>query len=322
MRQALARGALACAAAVLALCVAELALRWRPVVPTSAGWEFDTDNEEEACVRPSATRGWSPVPGRCGRGDLGTRVTGSEAADAAVLLVLGDSIAAQHSWVASTSTELNLSAPTRVHNAGVSGYDPCHALYTWQEIGPRLRPQRVLLQLCPNDLMASSLLVPEAGGQQRYLLGAGGGVTRSFTFPGWVLRSQLATTLTLALGPSLWAQADRMGPWELEAAVGRCVGELDRQVRSAGAELTAALFPALVDVGALGEEGRSLADEARLERLVLNQGVPLLNLRGALGPELVSARAHPHDLFHPSHEAQRALGAPIAAWLGQQAADR
>lgn len=270
----------------------------------------DVDNRE-GCLRPSMTRGWESVPGRCFRDANGvTGADGLRPGDPSQLRIFlaGDSIAAQQQWIGAARDRLAVSLGREViiANSGVSGYGTCQELTTAQEVGRRYDPAALILQTCPNDLGATPILAPAGEGRVRHYIGEA-----AFDFPRLILRSRLATFLTLRAGAALYAKD--LSREQLGASFDQCLAGFSELARGWGAGLLVVQFPTLADPGDEGMGGH-LGAEAELGRRTAAAGVPMLDLRPVLeaaGP-MASLRRAPEDVIHPGQAAQRVAGEALA----------
>lgn len=310
--------------------LAELFLRLHPVLPPGLFRTLDAGNREAACTRNSLTRGWAPIPGECGRDAHGTLAHGATAEEEAGRaedaarrwLVLGDSVSAGDQWVGAVAELVTADEPDlRVHNAAVSGYDTCQELETWRELGPVLRPELVVLQTCPNDAVGSFAMVPLEGDRVRYHVHRDGEARAAVDFPIWILHSRLLSLAVLS-----WATATAPMVEEHPSMAARyaqaCLRILADEVRGSGGDLVAVAFPVLAPRDSAADRGL-LQDEALVDQLLRDEGVPTLWVRSLLDEDaLVAARTLPDDPLHPSPEAHRALAPAIAAFLQQERRSR
>lgn len=264
------------------------------------------------CLRPSLRQGWAPIPGRCGRNRLG--LYGDEVSlppdpEAHEILLLGDSISARRYWVAGLrrlEEAARDGAPVTVWNAAVSGYNPCQEIHSFRFLLGHLQPDRVLVQLCANDLERSPVLIRLPGGFIRYV-----SARADLTFPGPVLRSRLATYLVLR-GASAWGTG--MGSEDsAEPPTLTCLEGMAALAQEAEIPLAMVLFP-VFDAAVPSEREQALrADEERLRAMVEDlDDVTFCDLRPAFeraleeGPaiDLTGYREKSGDFVHPSRSAQ------------------
>lgn len=300
------------------LALAEGVLRLHPVLPPGMARSLDAENREAACTRNSLMRGWTPIPGECGRDAHGTLSHGApEEAASRRWLVLGDSVSAGDQWVAAVAERLTPEeSGLRIHNAAVSGYDTCQELETWRQLGPVLRPELVVLQTCPNDAKGSSTMVPLEGDLVRYHAPREGGAQAAVDFPIWILHSRLLSLAVLSWATA-YARPVTEEPGQDQRYTQACLRALADEVTVSGARLVALAFPVLAPRAGT-DRFAMLQDEAFMKRILREAGVQTLSIRSVLGEDaLVSARTQPEDVLHPSAEAHRSLAPDIAAFLSR-----
>lgn len=257
------------------------------------------------CVRPSATRGYEPVPGACGVDGNGARAYGAEAGTR--VLVVGDSISTQTTWPAALAEALSAgwgAAPVRLNTLGVPGYNTCQELSMVREKVALYEPDLVLLQSCANDARGSPVLTTINGRAHYYMRDEG------VEFPAWMLHSRLLTLLELGFGPRFPVDALASGP----ERTAECLAALVEEVAGRGVPLLTTLFPLFWEVAEA--PAPMFADEAEMRSLLLESGLPFLDLRPvyeAAGP-MVEHRDSATDFIHPSAAGQRIAAAAIAKW--------
>lgn len=294
----------------------ELWMRSHPPAGPGVRQGLDPDNPEAVCVEPSWSRGWRPVRDECERDSHGLLTASSgRLQDAPRLVVVGDSIAQQHTWVEAMASELASSwGGVQVWNAGSSGYDPCQAWRAWSEDAAQVEPELVLWQLVANDLLGSPVLAPLEDGRFRYHLGNG----QAFDLPGWVLSSRLVTHVTLTLGASRAARQVQALPAERVATTKRCLGGLATELEAQGTPLVAVLFPVLADEAPpKSREANELDQERELAALLEELGIDTYRLRQDLSSvePLRGMRYTPDDSLHPHVRVHPVIGELVAGEL-------
>ena len=281
---------------------------------------------EDGCYRPSLSRGYEPIPGRCGRNAHGMMARRGDAAKPSGglrVLVLGDSIADQRLWVEVMEARLQTLRPGFVidtWNAGVGGYDTCSELNVYLEHGAAADADIVLLQYCLNDLtLGSAAVMPLGGGRSRLFAGE-----TYLDLPNLLFRSRLATWAALRYGIY---EAGRVGIHSRARGFeesGRCLLGLKTAVEAQGAILRVAAFPPLFSDEAspkdkaifhLGYDwGREVSRD-----LFDRMGLPALDLAMPLEAHggLRQFRHQPDDPWHPDTRGQEILGDALADWLVQ-----
>jgi len=282
---------------------------------------------DAACFRSSLTRGWEAVPGKCGHNEWGMYGDYPHAKADGVyrILVLGDSIADQRTWVNQMEARLRGLAPGKkieVWNAGVPGYDTCTELQVLNEQGLALKPDLVLVQFCLNDYLVASTVVPLDDGRIR--VHAGETVT---DLPRWVLSSRLLTYGVVSLGfMSSYAHHD-VAPEERHLTNSwRCFASMKLQLEAQGGRLATAIFPAFITGEAKtpqeklatgGVIGGHKEGEARVKMFMEKLKVSHVELRKAfegLGP-LEGYREAKNDIWHPNRHGQHIIGEALSKAL-------
>ncbi len=321
-RRLLAALALALASAMAMLLLLELLLRVaglhfpaiaRPEVDEGGLWVHDR------------TKGWFHRPGSRGRAFLGGPDEGRVRINALGLrgpeplalrtpaarrvLVLGDSyvfgvgVDEEHLFVTRLARRLARDgAPAEVWNGGVSGYSSDQQLALLAELGPRLRPELVLLVMCDNDFEGNG----ESFSYQQYYkpyydLSPEGALTlRGVPVPR-LGRAQRAR-LWLGQRSRLWNLVrSRRTRWRpLQRLIDALHVDLTRPPAADPVELTAALVVAMRDLSArLGARFLTLNTARRREDTRLFQALrPRLRRAGVAylgleGPLERARRRHP-----------------------------
>ena len=282
---------------------------------------------DAACFRSSLTRGWEAVPGKCGHNAWGMYGDYPHARADGVyrILVLGDSIADQRTWVNQMEAHLRKLAPGKkleVWNAGVPGYDTCTELQVLNEAGLALKPDLVLVQFCLNDYLVASTVVPLDDGRIR--VHAGETVT---DLPRWVLSSRLLTYGVVTLGVFSSYINPHIAPEEQHLTNSwRCFASMKLQLEAQGGRLATAIFPAFI-TGEAKTELEKLATggvigghkegEARVKMFMEELNVSHVELRKAfegLGP-LEGYREADNDIWHPNRHGQHIIGEALGKAL-------
>ncbi|GDX82356.1 hypothetical protein LBMAG42_41670 [Deltaproteobacteria bacterium] len=256
------------------------------------------------CVRPSATRGYEPVPGACGVDENGARTYGADAGTR--VLVVGDSISTQTKWPAALTDALSAGwgGTARLHAVGVPGYNTCQELAMYREKVALYDPDLVILQATANDARGSPVLTTINGRARYYMSNEG------VEFPAWMLHSRLLTLLELGFGPRFPVDAMSSGP----ERTAECLAALGEEVAGRGVPLLTTLFPLFWEVAEA--PAPMLADEAEMRTILRASHLPFLDLRPvyeAAGP-MVDHRDSPTDFIHPSASGEGIAAAAIASW--------
>jgi len=243
------------------------------------------------------------------------------------LLVLGDSYAfgfgVAGDEMFATALERDLAGsrtPFHVRTAGVPGYATDQELLRWRRIAPTVKPRRVVLLFHQSDLIdntrPSTVMGPERYYKPRFELRDG-----RLTLTGVPVRGKervvpagaaeplkerlrplaiyaLVQSAMLHARPADASAADHAvlpadAPPEADAITGALVGELAREVREAGADLTVVLIPTDPVVA------------ARVANICRAQQVPFIDL----GPTFAGAR----DVRLPFDGHWNARGHAVAA---------
>lgn len=266
-------------------------------------------------------RGSHPIEGGPDRGEIrlnalglrGPEVREEKAPGVRRVLVLGDSfvfgVGVDEEHLATTGLQRELLArtglPHEVLNLGVSGYSTDQELLLFQELGPRLRPDAVVVVVCDNDLDGN--LVDFA--YHRYPKpffepGPGGLLLRHVPVPrltrwqeaklwlgqrsrAWnLVRSRQAPPgpLGTVVGAFQVAVPRRSAAGRVDLALALLL-ELDRAARAAGARFLVA------NTGHVGEDATPFR---ALRRGLAERGVRFLRLDGPLA---AARRARPDGLW-------------------------
>ena len=271
---------------------------------------------EPACIRTSVTRGYEAVPNTCGRDEHGAQVYRSPESQGTTptkIMVLGDSIAAQHGWPSQLAADFAKGPPARavaVYSFGLSGYDVCQELATYRESVASVQPDLLLLQTCPNDVRGGSILQSVGGRVRQYT------TTGFVDFPAWVLHSRFLTLAMLRFGPR--APAETSTPLSLLTG---CVSELRDEVAARKLPMLVVFFP--VFFGRDPALRGYLADEDAVRSVLTASGVSYLDLRPALEAvaPLGGGRALTDDLFHPRGEEEGRIAGLISQAMGDMIAE-
>jgi len=243
------------------------------------------------------------------------------------LLVLGDSyafgfgVAADDMVAAALERDLAGSrTPFHVRTAGVPGYATDQELLRWRRVAPAVKPRRVVLLFHQSDLVdnirPSTVMGPERYYKPRFELHDG-----ALTLTGVPVHGKerlapagtaeplkarlrplaiyaLVQTALLHARPANASAADQAvlpadAPPEADAITGALVGELAREVRDAGGDLTVVLVPT------------DRAVMTRVANICRAQQVPFIDL----GPAFAGAR----DLRLPFDGHWNARGHAVAA---------
>lgn len=285
----------------------------------SINTSFDLDNfdlagagNDRECTRPSMSRGYEPTPGKCGVNEHGARVERFPTApgDAPVrVMLVGDSISAQLGLPQLLAQGLSREWSGRaveVQAFAAAGYNTCQELSMYLERVEVARPDFVVLQTCPNDVVGSPVLL-RVGSQVRYFVD-----DTYVEFPAWVTHSRFLTLAVLSFGERQPHGLITAGP----GFVKRCLADLRAAVGSRGIPLATVFFP-LFWTESEAPEGM-LADEVAMRRLVSESGIPMVDLRPvyeAAGP-VTGFRSHPGDFIHPNAQGQQLAAEATARFIG------
>jgi hypothetical protein len=254
-------------------------------------------------------------PNKCGADGRGLRTLPADApADARVVLLVGDSVG-EKEWAAVLPVALGarVGAPVKLRSAAVSGYNTCQLAKTLAETLRPERPDAVLVQTCPNDLVGSVAVLP--AGPWSALVQTHDGWWR---VPRLVLDSRLGQVALVEAG--LRAAAPHRGA--LGAAAARCTADIARRVAEAGVPAAVLHFPGLVDRSDPSPEAERLRrDEADVQAAWASAPLPRLDGRALLEPRgrLSSLATGATDLLHPRPgtgvQIAEAIAGPLAeAW--------
>lgn len=270
----LARLSMLLAGLALGICVAEAWVRLAGRDPLGSTFQIESsDHLAERCFQPDEATGYAFVPGECNTGALGFK--GGDPAPLTPgqrrVLVLGDSIAAGHSFPALLERVLATrhDPPIQVINGAVPGYATPNQLALYEARGAALEPDLVLLQFCLNDYTGTPFLFEHQG--QRVLVR-----DRHATVLGrsawWLSRSALYRLLSWSpqpTGDSLPVQDRFPGT---EAALLRLAERLDAEGRG----LLVVVFPLLAPTERWGD--LELESQRRVLALLEREGIPHLDL--------------------------------------------
>ena len=274
------------------------------------------------------------------------RELGPKSDDEFRVLVLGDSItfgravSADETWTARMEA-LAGERRKRIHfvNAGITGASTAHEVHLFAEIGARVRPDLVVLQMYLNDAQESGYssvrMLKEPWSRSRFL--------------SWAtlrLRSVEARLSSPVIPPALdpdWAESFRRGrtlkkgdpfndrdafdfelvsspldiglgwnprAWEI---VSSGLDVLKRQARDAGCPLVAVIFPVHLQVMGTIEDD---APQRSCRRICEEHGVPLLDVLPPLRADWQSRhQRHFFDHCHPTPYGYERLAAWTVDWL-------
>ena len=291
---------------LVSLFIVEGTFRTFEIEPSIRDHTLDPENAEILCTKPSTLRGYMPIPGTCGRNSLG--VVGPELdaldPDKARVLVLGDSVSVQQGWIHiayETLPELHL------FNSSLSGYETCQQLDVLNELLPKIQPDWVLLQMTPNDIGGSPVLIPLEDGRARYFL-----ATEAFDFPAWVLAFKSITYVTLRVGAARSARKMRSND-EAERYTRRCLEEIQSSVRSD--QLLAVLFPSPLPLH--NTERTAWESELKIAAMLQELGISHLYLREAFesGGDIRRLQQHSNDNIHPNAQGHGLAAVEIEGFI-------
>ncbi|MCP4807667.1 MAG: hypothetical protein GY884_20170 [Proteobacteria bacterium] len=297
MRRWGARAALLMGSLGMALGGAELAARSLWEVPSWHGGSLDAANSEAECTAPSPTRGWTAVPGTCGRDEDGAL---TELAndfldeDAPTALLLGDSVTYNGGWV----NEAIRSSGTRIWNHGMSGYDPCQEADLMRELPQLADADHLILQLTDNDLDGSPAAVPYEDGLRLHV-----GPTSAVDIPSWAMHSRLALFALTNWG----LRRDRRAPALDKAA---CIQTVARTAEARGIPATIVHWPLL--------DAEPSRNEELLREIAAGSVAHVIDVRELLErslPDPSTWRMRPNDKIHPSMETGNVVGEALGERL-------
>ncbi len=310
------RLALSALSAALSLGAAEAFARWRwPVPPPLPGARL-ADGLSAECATTHPTLGWAYRAGRCGRDAHGLQRFPWPAPDGArSLLLIGDSVG-EKEWSAHLADALRAATgvPVEVLNGAVTGYHLCQEAEALRLRLAELRPDAVVLQSCPNDLVGSVTTLP-AGPHTALVQTARGW----WTVPRALLRYRLPQVALVAAG----MRAPTSGGGSIGPAGPRCAQQMAEDLARTGIPGVVLHFPALVAADDPSPEARQLlGNEAGVRAVWAETPLPRVDGRPALEavvalPELSGGRG---DLLHPKPGTgalvAAALAGPLAEGLG------
>jgi hypothetical protein len=278
--------------------------------------------EHGECYQLAPTTGYEPIPNQCNRDENGFYRTwkGEKPEDSYHILVIGDSIADQHKWVAKTVEKMNrlTQGTPRViaSNAGTPGYDTCTELRVLEERGLSVKPDMVLVQYCPNDLAVTATVVPAGTDKVRFYVG-----WEYTEFPKWILSSRALTYLMLK---NLQFQKSESRMRASQSPMLSCFEQIQRLSKEHDFDLHVAAFPVFVDsfdpnqIVVEMQEGRYNSEEVeeRSRNIFSDLGLSTTEIRTVFeGHSLVARRNHPTDLWHPDDKGQGIIGEKLGEVL-------
>lgn len=270
---------------------------------------IDSQNAENRCSEASTLRGYTPTLGKCGRNSLGLfgPEVGTLNPDRPRVLVLGDSLTVPRGWldiVAENIKEL------KFLNSAVSGYETCQELNLMNELIPLVHPDRVIVQMTPNDIGGSPVLIPLDDGRARYFL-----ASKAFDFPIWVLSFKSIAYLTLRLGAARNAQEMNSSD-HAEQYTRRCLEEIRDTVHPD--QLLAILFPSLLPLE--NNERDAWRSELKIEGMLQELQIPHISLRATFeaGGDIRRLQRQSRDNIHPSAEGHELAAAAIERFVREQ----
>jgi lysophospholipase L1-like esterase len=266
----------------LALGLAELGARLFDLDPLAADRGLlGREANRGDCMRPAPYLGYELVPGACGAnslGFLGPERPVDKPSGTVRVLVLGDSISEQRTWVELLEELLNerLQAPVEVWNLGVSGYGTLNELAYLQHRALDWDPDLVLLQFCLNDYQFTPVLVRYDG--QLYRMAAEVDAMGPLTL--WLFeRFALARAVVLrAAEPQARPGFDPAHMERVDAALGTMKALCDER----GVPFELVVFPELASPRDR-DPGRSEAHR-RVLAAASAQGLSTVDLGVSMGP--------------------------------------
>jgi lysophospholipase L1-like esterase len=277
---------------VVALAAAEVVMRlalppmWSRVIP-------GVGVEKEDCLGLSDDLGYEPIPGVCGRNELGVKVVANPSRSTAArrILLVGDSLSYFSGfadiWQGLLDRSPQLGA-WEIWDAGVSGYNLAQERRLLDRLAPQIKPALIVLQLCPNDLYPAAEAV-RLGRRARAAFFRPDGSQRMALRATSALRL-LDYAFFLALGrPATSGRGGDLGP----------AGELAAIRDLAGAMRTPVVALTFPHLGA--DETCDLAAEHRkLAQAITEANLPAFRAETALAAPLTQWRAAPNDPIHPN----------------------
>lgn len=295
------------------LAAAEAVARWKwPAPPPVPGGRV-ADGLSTECATTHPTLGWAYRAHRCGRDAHGLqRHPGTAAAGAATVLLIGDSVG-EKEWSAHLPAALERATgrPVQLLNGAVSGYHLCQEADALRLRLAALRPDYVLLQSCPNDLVGSVTVLP--GGPHTSLVQTRHGW---WEVPRVLLRYRLPQVALVHAG----MRAPTPGGGSLGPAGPRCAEQMAADLAARDIPAAVLHFPALVDTDDTSGPATTLhANEAGIRAAWSGTALPKVDARPPLEAvtPLSALAGGPGDLLHP----KPGTGALIAAALAPALAE-
>ncbi|MEC7986939.1 MAG: SGNH/GDSL hydrolase family protein [Myxococcota bacterium] len=284
---------------IFALCIAEILSRFYLPLPLRYDM-VSAQNKRVECYEPSFFGGYRPKSNTCGRDDNGLLASTQSPSG---ILILGDSLSTSDGW----ARALQKRYPKRIINGSVSGYDTCQELHWFRELDKRIQIDAVILQMCPNDIGGSPVLVPKDDHTYRYFTGS-----RAFDFPRWILRSHLLSYFMFQYAIENIAAPLEEDPVQIEQHTRQCLRELRNEVGNRPLHII--IFPVLSDDQ--NEHLKGWNSEQQLKSIAQDVGVSYLFLRDSMeGMAFSSLRERPDDHVHPSAEGSISLLETIVPFL-------
>ena len=184
--------------------------------------------------------------------------------------------------------------PDRILNGAVSGYDTCQELHWFRKLDAELQIDAVIVQMCPNDIDGSPVLVPKDDDSYRYFTGSS-----AFDIPQWVLHSHFLTYFMFQYGIQHVATSVDEQQMEKEQYTKQCLKELKEEVGER--PFHAIIFPVLSDQRS--EHLRGWNSEHQLRNIAQDLQVSHIFLREHMNDvQIKLLRERENDHVHPSSE--------------------
>lgn len=283
-----------------------------PLGPRMLPQEHFNFPERFRCMQKSAELDYEPIPNRCGRNELGIKVTPAYTPDQPSLnhlLLLGDSLSDHGYYIEAMQKSLNSemdSSNWQIWNTGVSGYNLTQEFRLMKKHLSISRPQLIMFQLCPNDDFTELKMVQLRYEWHKYLFDSDGNLRYWFRL---ISKSRMADYMFFRMYGDPFPKNKQIQFMDIK----EILKEIHTISESKNIPVVFVIFPFF------GSDPKHPVMEGyrKVVKYVKASGMPFFMAENALAPPLEQYRINDWDCIHPNNYAHSLIGNAVADFLLQ-----